>query len=65
MVLNLMHNETGKHDMPYSGKVLWGECLANLLFSSVWQKKVWRMNRSAKGLSIVTTLDDFSLANCR
>ena len=40
--------------------------LANLLFSSVWRKNVWRMNRSAKGLSMVTTnLDGFSLANCR
>ena len=39
--------------------------MVNLLFSSVWQK-VWQMNRSAKGLLIVTTnLDDFSLANCR
>ena len=26
-----------------------------LLFSSVWQKKSWRMNRSAKGLLIETT----------
>ena len=52
--------------LPYSGKVWWVECLANLLFSSIWQKKVWRMNRSAKGLSMVTTnLDGFSLANRR
>ena len=52
--------------LPYSGKVWRAECLANLLFSSVWQKKVWRINRSAKGLSMVTTnLDGFSLANCR
>ena len=52
--------------IPYRGKVWWAECLANLLFSSVWQKKVWRMNRSAKGLSMVTTnLDGFSLANRR
>ena len=29
-------------------------------------KKVWRMNRSAKGLLIVTiNLEGFSLANCR
>ena len=42
------------------------ECLANFLFSNVWQKKVWRMNRSAKGLLIVTTnLDGFSLVNHR
>ena len=34
----------------------------NLFFSSVWQKKVWRINRSAKGLLMVTTnLDGFSL----
>ena len=52
--------------IPYSGKVWQAECLANLLFSSVWQKKVWRMNRSAKGLSMVTiNLGGFSLANCR
>ena len=52
--------------VPYSGKVWRAECLANLLFSSVWWEKVWRMNRSAKGLSMVTTnLDGFSLANCR
>ena len=31
-----------------------------------WQEKVWRMNRSAKGLLIVTTtLDGFSLVNHR
>ena len=52
--------------IPYSGKVWWAECLANLLFSSIWWKKVWRINRSAKGLSMVTTnLDGFSLANRR
>ena len=51
-------------EIPYSGKVWQGECLANLLFSSVWRKKVWRMNSSAKGLLIVTTnLNGFSLAN--
>ena len=33
----------------------------NLLFSSVWWKKVGQMNRSAKGF----TLDGFSLANHR
>ena len=39
--------------------------LANLLFLSVWRKKVWRMNRSANGLSMVgINLDGFSLANC-
>ena len=52
------------HNIPYSGKVWRAECLANLLFLSVWRKKVWRMNRSAKGLSMVgINLDGFSLAN--
>ena len=48
-----------------SDAVVWqGECLANLLFSGVWWKKVWRMNESVKRLLIVTaTLDGFSLAN--
>ena len=46
----------------YSWKVWWRECLANLFSLSVWQKKVWQMNRLAKGLSMVTTnLDVFSL----
>ena len=27
-------------DIPYSGKVWWGESLANRLFSSIWRKKV-------------------------
>ena len=45
-----------------AGKFGGENVLENLLFfSSVWQKS-WRMNRSAKGLSIVTTnLDGFSL----
>ena len=55
-----------KFNILYSGKVWRAECLVNLLFSSVWRKKVWRMNRSAKGLSMVTTnLDGFSLVNRR
>ena len=38
----------------------------NLLFSRIWQKKVWQMNRSAKGLlNVTTTLDGFSLTNHR
>ena len=37
----------------------------NLLFSSIWWKEVWRMNRSVGLLIITTTLDGFSLANCR
>ena len=50
--------------VPYSGKVCWGESLANRLFSSIWRKKVWQINRSASRLSIVSTnLDGFSLAN--
>ena len=45
--------------IPYSGKVWRAECLVNLLFS-------WQMNRSAKGLLIVTTtLDGLNLANSR
>ena len=35
-------------------------------FTVFGRKKVWRMNRSAKGLLILTTtLDGFSLTNCR
>ena len=53
-------------DLSYSGKVWQAECLANLLFSSIWRKKVWRMNRLAKGLSMVTTnLDGLSLVKRR
>ena len=53
-------------NIPYSRKIWQGECLVNLLFSNVWQKKVWQLNRSAKGLLIVTnTLNGFSVANCR
>ena len=51
-------------NIPYSGKVWQAECLANPLFFNVWRKKVWRMNGSAKGLSMVgINLDGFSLAN--
>ena len=40
------------------------ESLANRLFSSIWQKKVWQINRSTNRLSIVSAnLDGFSLAN--
>ena len=48
------------HNMYTDSRKVWQvESLANLLFSSVWWKKVWRMNRSAKGLLIVNTnLDD-------
>ena len=52
--------------VPHSGKVWQGESLANWLFLSIWRKKVWRINRSANRLSIVSTkLDGFSLANHR
>ena len=44
-----------KKHIPYTRKVWRVESLVNLLFSSIWQKKVWQMNRSAKGLLIVTT----------
>ena len=59
---------TAKADLSIFGSdaVVWqGECfLANLLFSGVRWKKVWRMNESVKRLLIVTaTLDGFSLAN--
>ena len=41
-----------------------GESLVNWLFSSIWQKKIWWMNRSANRLLIVcTNLNDFSLVN--
>ena len=47
---------------PYSRKVWQGEFLVNLFFSSIWRKKVWRINTSAKGLLMVTTISDgFSL----
>ena len=49
---------------PHSRKVWRGETLANWFFLSLWQKKVWRINRSANRLFIVSTnLDGFSLAN--
>ena len=52
--------------LPYSGKVWQGERLVNILYLSIWRKKVWWINSSAKGLLIVTTnLDSFSLANLR
>ena len=50
--------------LPYSGKVWRGESLANWLFSNIWRMNVWRINRSANRLSIVSTkLEGFSLAN--
>ena len=44
-----------KKHIPYTRKAWRVESLVNLLFLSIWQKKVWQMNRSAKGLLIVTT----------
>ena len=50
--------------LPYSGKVLRGESLVNWLVTSIWQKKIWQINRLANRLLIVSTnLDGFSLAN--
>ena len=50
--------------IPYSGKVWQGESLVNWLCSSLWWKKVWRINRSANRLLLVSTnLDGFNLAN--
>ena len=50
--------------LPYGRKVWQWERLVNLLFLSLWQKKVWQINRSAKRLLIISTyLDGFSLAN--
>ena len=38
--------------------------MANSPFSNIWRKKVWRINRSANRLFIVSTnLDGFNLAN--
>ena len=57
--IDCLHNS-----IPYRGKVLWGERLVNRVVLSIWQKKVWRINRSANRLLIISTnLDGFSLAN--
>ena len=37
--------------------------MANQLFLGIWQKKVWRINRSNRLLTVSTNLDGFSLAN--
>ena len=40
------------------------ESLANWLFSTIWQKKIWRINRSANRLlNVSTNFDGFSFAN--
>ena len=41
--------------IPYSAKVWRGYSLVNGLFSNIWRKKVWRINRSANRLLIVIT----------
>ena len=41
--------------IPQSGKVWRWESLVNWLFSSIWWKKVWRINRSANTLLIIST----------
>ena len=49
--------------LPYSGKV-WQGKVCNWLVSSIWQNKIWQINRSAYRLLIVSTnLDGYSLAN--
>ena len=49
-------------NIPYGGKLWWGETLANWFISSIWWKKVWWINRSANTLLIISTnLDGFSL----
>ena len=51
-------------NIPYSRKVWLGQNLVNWLVSRIWWKKVWRINRSANRLLIVSSnLDDYSLAN--
>ena len=63
-------NKIGKNglggiaEITYSGKVWQGETLENLFLLSVWQRRVWRMNRLRHKVIIITTaLDGFSLAN--
>jgi len=52
------------NNIPYSGKAWWGESLVSLLALSIWQKRVWRMNRFSQKVIIVNrNLDGFSLAN--
>ena len=53
--------------MPYSGKSLArGIRVWRIILFKRLAEKVWRMNRSAKWLVMVTTiLDGFSFANCR
>ena len=52
--------------IPHSGKAWWGECLANLLFSSVWQKKSLANEYiSQMVINCNYYFGWFSLANCR
>ena len=51
-------------NVPYSGKRMAGRMLHELTLFKRLVKKLWRINRSAKGLLIVATnLNGFSLAN--
>ena len=50
--------------LSYGRKVWWGENLVSWLFLSIWQKKVWWINRPANRLLFVSTnLDGFSLVD--
>ena len=58
-----MYGTTRRHVYRIARK-FGGGGLANQLFSSIWQKKVLQINRSANRLLIViTNSDSFSLAN--
>ena len=60
----LSSSDSRIYNIPYSGKVWRGKNLANWLVSSIWRKKIWRINRSTNRLFIVSTnLHSFSLAN--
>ena len=52
------------HNKYHIAEKFGGGSLANRLFSSIWQKKVWWINRLPNRLLIVITdLDGYSLAN--
>ena len=52
--------------IPYSRKVWYWRMFGHFTLFKHMVKKVWQMNRSTRGLLIVTTtLDGFSLVNCR
>ena len=57
-----MRNDTYRIAGKFGGQNVW----RIYSFQAFGRKKVWRVNRPAKGLSMVTTnLDGFSLANRR